>query len=313
VIRAAIVRALALGDAPPHLEGALLAASQSKDPADRSLAAFGRVATRTVSAESAIAAACPANRCDAAVLAGIARGALAGRPADLEAFMPVLTREAATDGPSPIATIAAVALLAHPDGGDLSTLTLAAWAEAGGPLAPLAARALPTRDHEAIRGRIRTLLEGSDPVVRAHIALGLGRDPEPSAVSLLTAAYRFEDDAAVRRAIIRALSRRAEVQRAATLTLARDLDPDDEVRALARSAIEGRNLDPAAQSSNGIEAARSIAWIVVTSNDGKDSASTRSARLTRSDGLAIPVVTDADGALLIPGLPPGVASLKITP
>ena len=311
-IRAAIVRALALGDAPAHLAEALLAASQSKDPADRALAAFARVATRVGSAEAAIAAACPANRCDAAVLAGVARGALAARAGDLDAFMPLLAREATTEGPNAIATIAAVALLAHPDGGDLSTLTLAAWAEAGGPLAPLAARALPTRDHEAIRGRIRTLLEGSDPVVRAHTALGLGRDPEPSAVSLLTAAYRFEGDASVRRAIVRALSRRAEVQRAATLTLARDLDPDDEVRALARAAIAGRNLDPVVQSGSGIEAARSIAWIVVASNDGKESAATRSARLTRSDGLAIPVVADADGVLLIPGLPPGVASLKIT-
>jgi HEAT repeat protein len=312
-IRAAIVRALSLGDPPPRLREALLAASQSKDPADRALAATGRVATRAVSAEAAIAAACPADRCDPAVLSGVARGALAGRSADLEAFLPLLVREATTDGPSPIATIAAVALLARPDGGDLSTLTLAAWAEAGGPVAPLAARALPTRDHEAIRGRIRALLEGSDPVVRAHTALGLGRDPEASAVSLLTAAYRFEDDASVRRAILRALSRRTEVQRAATLTMARDLDPDDEVRALARSAIEGRDLDPVAQSGSAIEAARPIAWIVVTPNDGQPLAAARSARITRSDGLAIPVVTDPDGVLLIPGLPPGVASLKLTP
>src|SRR5207237_10317111 len=119
------------------------------------------------------------------------------------------------------------------------TSVLATWAESGGPLAPLAARALPTRDDEALRGRLKRLLEGSDPVVRAHLALGLGRDPEPSAVSLLTNAYRFEEDPQVRRAIIRALSLRTEVQRAAVLTLARDLDPDDDVRALARSALDG--------------------------------------------------------------------------
>jgi len=312
-IRAAIVRALSLGDAPPRLREALIAASQSSDPTDRALAAFGRVATRAISAEDAVAAACPANRCDPAVFAGVARGALAARPGDLDALLPMLTRDASAEGPSAIATAAAVALLAHPDGGDLSTLTLAAWAEAGGPVAPLAARALPSRDHEAIRGRIRRLLEGSDPVVRAHTALGLGRDPEASAVSLLTAAYRFEDDTAVRCAIIRALSRRTEVQRTSTLTLARDLDPDDEVRALARAAIEGRNLDPAAREASGIEAARPIAWIVVASNDGKPVVAARSARLTRSDGVAIPVLTDPDGVLLIPGLPPGAASLRITP
>ena len=310
-IRAAIVRALSLGDAPPHLREALLAASQSKDAADRAIAAFGRVATRALSAEDAVAAACPANRCDPTVLAGVARGALAAGPADLEALMPILTREAGAEGPNAVATAAAVALLAHADGGELSTLTLATWAEAGGPVAPLAARALPSRDHEAIRGRIRHLLEGSDPVVRAHTALGLGRDPEASAVSLLTAAYRFEDDASVRRAIIRALSRRAEVQRTATLALARALDPDDEVRTLARSAIEGRNLDPVIQAAGGLEAARPIAWIVVASNDGKPLAEARSARLTRSDGLAIPVVTDPDGVLLIPGLPPGAASIEL--
>ena len=117
----------------------------------------------------------------------------------------------------------------------------------------------------------------------------------------------------MRRAILRALSRRSEVQRAATLTMARDLDPDDEVRALARSAIEGRNLDPAAQAGSAIEAARPIAWIVIAPNDGQPLTAPRSARLTRSDGLAIPVVTDPDGVLLIPGLPPGVASLKLTP
>lgn len=313
LIRAALVRALSLGDAPPHLRDALLTASQSKDPVDRALAAFGRVATRALSADEAIAAACPANRCDAGVLAGAARGALAARPGDLDAFSAILAREATAEGPSDIATIAAIALLARPDGGELSTLTLAAWAEAGGPVAPLAARALPTRDHEAIRGRIRSLLEGTDPVVRAHTALGLGHDPEPSAVSLLTAAYRFEDDASVRRAIVRALSRRTEVQRAATLALARDLDPDDEVRALARSAIEGRNLDPIVLAGGGIEATRPIAWIVVKPNDGTPSTAARAARLTRSDGLAIPVVADPDGVLLVPGLPPGVASLKIAP
>lgn len=311
VLRAAIVRVIALGDAPAQLGVALSAASRSRDAADRAIAMFGAVATRLLSTKDAVAAACPANLCDAALLAGAARGALAGRPGDLDALLPILAREAETEGPSAITVAASVALLAHPDGGELSTLTLAAWAEGGGPLAPLAARALPSRDHEAIRGRIRSLLEGSDPVVRAHTALGLGRDPEPSAVSLLTAAYRFEDDAGVRRAIIRALSRRAEVQRTATLTLARDLDPDDEVRALARSAIEGRDLDPAARGGGGLEAARPIAWIVIASNDGRTAEAARSARLTRGDGLAIPVVSDPDGVLLIPGLPPGATSIDL--
>ncbi len=307
-MRAGIVRALALGDAPLACATTLLAASQSKEASDRAIAAFGRVATRAISVEDAVTAACPEGRCDAAILAGAARGALAARPADLDALMPILLREAGAEAPSAIATAAAAALLAHPDGGGLSTLTLAAWAEAGGLIAPLAARAAeprsrgdPQPDPPPPRGAIRSCaLTAPRPRARS----------EASAVSLLTAAYRFEDDASVRRAIIRASSRRSEVQRAATLTLARDLDPDDEVRALARSAIEGRSLDPVIQAAGGLEAARPIAWIVVASNDGKPFEAARSARLTRSDGLAIPVVTDPDGALLIPGLP-GAASIEL--
>jgi hypothetical protein len=207
------------------------------------------------------------------------------------------------------------ALLAHPDGAGLPSSVLASWAEAGGPLAPLAARALPARDDEALRGRIKRLLSGSDPVVRAHVALGLGRDPEASAVSLLTAAYRFEDDAGVRRAVVRGLSLRGEVQRQATLALARDLDPDDEVRALARAALEGRALDVGVRPALGVEPRRRVAWVSVKEASGPASGSHAEpatlARLIRADGLAVPAVADPDGALLVPGMPAGPASLHL--
>jgi hypothetical protein len=202
------------------------------------------------------------------------------------------------------------ALLGHPDGAGLPTSVLATWAESGGPLAPLAARALPARDDEALRGRIKRLLEGSDPVVRAHVALGLGHDPEPSAVSLLTSAYRFEEDPAVRRAVVRGLSLRTEVQRLATLALARELDPDDEVRALARAAIDGRTLDPGIRPALGAEPRRKVAWVTLQSTV---SGPLPAARLIRSDGLAVPAVADPDGALLIPGMPAGPASLRLGP
>ena len=218
--------------------------------------------------------------------------------------------------PDAITIAAGAALLAQPDGAGLPTLLLASWAEGGGPLAPLAARALPSRDDEALRGRIKRLLEGSDPVVRAHVALGLALDPEPSAVSLLTDAYRFEEDARVRRAIVRALSKRTEVQRRAALTLARDLDPDDSVRGLARAALEGRDLDPTLSSTRGVEPRRSVAWVTVRSNDaprdGSDgSDAPRALRLVRSDGLAVPMLADPDGILLAPGLPAGPMSLDL--
>jgi HEAT repeat protein len=321
LLRAGVVRALVLDDAPAGLRDGLRALYREKSPADRAAGAFGLVALGSLSLSDAIEAACPPSRdhkdapptCDAALLGAAARGALAlpDGARSLEPLFPLLQRAGAGAADSVTVALGA-ALLAHPEGGDLPTSTLASWAEAGGPLAPLAARALATRDDEALRPRLKRLLEGSDPVVRAHVALGLGRDPEPSSVSLLTRAYRFEDDAGVRRAIVRALSRRTEVQRVATLEIARDIDPDEETRSLARTALSGRVLDPGLAAARGIEPRRSVAWITVRPNDAKPKDAPLSiARLVRADGLAIPAVADPDGGLLVPGLPAGTASLQL--
>ncbi|WP_199694424.1 HEAT repeat domain-containing protein, partial [Sorangium cellulosum] len=179
------------------------------------------------------------------------------------------------------------------------------------------ARALAARDDEVIRGRLKRLLEGSDPVVRAHVALGLGSDPMPDSVSLLARAYRFEDDPAVRRAIVRGLSRRAEVQRTRALLTARDLDPDEGVRALARAALSGAPRSP---TSGALDAPRpalatGVVWVAIVPNDrsAAASASSRPARLVRPDGVAVPVVADPDGVLLVPGVPPGVSSVLLAP
>ena len=330
--RAGVVRALVLDDAPSGLKDALRALFKATDPADRAAGAFGLVATGALSLTDALEASCKtageALACDATAGAA-ARGALAlpDGAGSLEPLFPLLARlagqahapgapEARSSGDEPLAVALGAALLAHPDGGDLPTSVLAAWAEAGGPLAPLAARALPSRDDEALRGRIKRLLEGTDPVVRAHVALGLGRSPEASAVSLLTSAYRLEEDAGVRRAVVRGLSLRAEVQRVATLTLARDLDPDAEVRSLARAALDGRALDPGVRPALGPEPRRSVAWVSIQPNDGRSpleghQAPARAARVVRADGVAVPAVADPDGALLVPGLPAGPASLLL--
>ncbi|MFT3774558.1 MAG: HEAT repeat domain-containing protein [Minicystis sp.] len=324
LLRAATVRALVLDDAPGGLRGALKELWKGSDPSDRAVAAFGLVALGSMALSDVIEASCkatagedrsapPAMSCDAAILGAAARGALAlpDGASSLEPLLPLLSR--APQSADAIAIAAGAVLLAHPDGAGLPTPLLAVWAEAGGPLAPLAARALPARDDEALRGRIKRLLEGTDPVVRAHVALGLARDPEPSAVTLLTNAYRFEEDATVRRAVVRALSKRTEAQRIATLELARDLDPDEDVRALARAALDGRDLEPALRPARGIEPRRSVAWIAVRSTEpraAKD-APPRAARLVRADGLAVPALADPDGVLLVPGLPPGPASLLL--
>ncbi len=300
VVRAGIVRAVVRGEAPAGLAERLEKWSASKDGVSRAIAALGQVATGAKSAADVIAS-CTEKKCDEPVLRAAARGALARGGDALTPFLDLLEQPWArgTDlaKPSLIAVAAAVGLLAHPGGRNLPTSTLAAWAEGGGPLAPLAARALPTRDDDVTRGRIKRLLEGTDPVVRAHVALGLGKDPEHDAVTLLVDAYRFEDDAQVRGAIIRALSERKEPQRTDTLETARALDPDDGVRALARAALAGRTLAPA------ITVAQAAAWIAIEDNDAGTAKAARAGRVVRSDGVAVPFVADPDGVLLVPGLP----------
>ncbi|MGK4002576.1 HEAT repeat domain-containing protein [Sorangium sp. So ce1036] len=313
-LRAGVVRALALRDAPEALPARLLAAlAAPRGSADRAVAVFGAVALGLRGPVEVLGACSPA-ACDRAAVHAAARGALARGEGALAALAPLFAALVAPGGPDgapdAAAISAGVALLAEPRGGAVATSRLAALAEAGGPLSPLAARALAARDDDVIRGRIERLLEGSDPVVRAHVALGLGHDPRPDSVSLLARAYRFEHDAAVRRAIVRGLSRRAEVQRRRVLLAARDLDPDDGVRALARAALAGRALDPPRAAL-----ATGVVWIAIVPNDPSAAAraSSRPARLVRPDGLAVPVVADPDGVLLVPGVPPGASSVLLAP
>jgi HEAT repeat protein len=345
IARAGVVRALALGDPPSRLESDLRRLAASRDATHRAVGVFGLVATGAEHADSYLERAC-ADRlgCEATTVHAIARGALARGPDALASLLELLERLARTDlqpvaragaAPSPLAAggaasslliAAGVGLLVAPSGGELATARLAEWAEGGGPLAPLAARALPSRDDEVVRPRIKRLLEGTDPVVRAHAALGLARDPEPDAASLLASTYRFEEDASVRRAVVRALSLRNEVQRRAVLELARDLDPDESVRALATSALAGRRLEPTwGKPCRGAP----VAWIEVDASEPPPAlpasraasraramvalAIARGARVVRADGLAAPVVADPDGVLLVPGMTLGPSGVQLAP
>jgi hypothetical protein len=309
VVRAAIVRAIVRRDAPESLAARLTSWAASKDSSTRSVAVLGLVATGARTSAEAIAG-CTEKKCDEPVLRAAARGALARGASALEPFLALLEEPWArgTDlgKPSLVAVAAGVGLLAQPGGRTVPTSTLAAWAEGGGPLAPLAARALPSRDDDVTRGRIKRLLTGTDPVVRAHVALGLGEDPEHDAAGLLTDAYRFEDDATVRAAIVRALAARKEPQRADTLEVARALDPDDGVRALARAALAGRSLSPAAT------VAQAVAWVTIEDNDAGAAAPPRAGRIARPDGLAVPFVADPDGVLILPGLPHQKYNLQLS-
>ncbi|MEZ4300698.1 MAG: HEAT repeat domain-containing protein [Polyangiaceae bacterium] len=299
IVRAGVLRKVVRSEAPDGLGERLEKLFGSKVSTSRAVGVLGLVATGAKGAADVVAT-CTQKKCDEAMLFAAARGALARGEDALSPFLGLL-EEAWVRGddlakPKLTAIAAGVGLLVDPGGRKVPTSTLAAWAESGGPLAPLAARALPSRDDDVTRGRIERLLSGSDPVVRAHVALGLGKDPEHDAVSLLVNAYRFEDDASVRAAIVRALSQRTEKQRVATLEVARALDPDDAVRGLARAALAGRAVPPPVVLTD------AAAWVTIVDNDAAADRPARAGRLVRSDGVAVPFVADPDGVLVVPGL-----------
>jgi hypothetical protein len=304
-LRAGVVRYLALGETLPGLSAGLEQALAGDEPADRAVGAFGLA----VLGQRTLAELFESDRPE--VVAAASRAALARGEPELGVLRRRLLAAADADPSSPAAVQAAPALL-WPGGDDgVATSQLARWAEQGGPLAALASLRLAERDSRLYRSRLERLLQGTDPSVRLHVALGLGTSPEPDAVSLLIGAYRFEAEPLVRRAIIRALSLRPERRRRATLELARDFDPDDAVRALARSALAGRTL--AAPSP---PAGKEVLWLSLRANSAATAArlSGRVAEVLRSDGLSLPFVVGPDGTSLLPGLGAlGEVSVRLAP
>ncbi|MFO0617624.1 MAG: HEAT repeat domain-containing protein [Polyangiaceae bacterium] len=307
VVRAGIVRAVSVGATVPGLEDAIASLEKSKDPADVDAAAFARVALGAdVAALVGKPPTTPVTPESTALFAGAARAAVLRGDDALAAFIPFL--KGADDGqdPSALHVAAGVALLT-PDGRKAAPQqTLLAWTEGGGALAPLAALALPTHDDDAIRPRIKALLlEGTDPVIRAHLALGLADDPEPSSVSLLCEAYMSETSPVARRAIVRALASRTESQRTRILAWAADLDPDETNRSIARLALQGSS--PKAADPLGL----TLSWTFVATTGAE--ARPLPARFLRGDDYAVSVLTASDGDLLVPTTAYGTSSLTVYP
>jgi hypothetical protein len=179
---------------------------------------------------------------------------------------------------------------------------LFALLDEGGIAAPLAARALSARDSKSLRPRIEGLVESDDPLLRAHALLGLGDSEDPTALGLLSRAYRFESEPSVRLAIVRALSSRPEAARRRTLALAAELDASPEVRQAARLGLNGHRLDA-------FVAGRASAWL----DFGDGTAGTPTATVAGPDGLALPAVADPDGVLLVSALELGPFTLRVAP
>lgn len=289
--RAAVVREAVLGDTTAGLDTALAALLASRDDADRAAGAWGRAVRDPEEAGRLI------RHADPIVARAAARSALDERGATVAAD------RLATESDALTRSALAIALAREASARRVPTRVVVDLIEAGGGAAAMAAKALAARDGEGERTQVERLARSGDPLIRAHVALGLADSREPSAVGLLRDMYRFEQDADVRHAVVVALSRRAERAREGTLALAAALDGDDRVRSAARLALRGSRLSP-------LPRGRGALWMTLVDPDAKKSAPAQ-ARLGTPSGAALPVVADPDGAVVMIGLPEGPLSLRL--
>jgi hypothetical protein len=282
----------------------------ARNPADRAAGAFGLAVLHKSDAVQLVAST------DPAIVRAAARAALLTGGAAALACRARL----ATESDELTRTALAIAIAASPDAQvPVSTGRLAEWAESDEAYAPLAIVALGPRERPLEKRRLGRALDSADPVLRAHAAFGLALSPLPDAVSRLANAWRFEEAPRVRRAIVLALGRRREPQRVATLELAAKLDPDEQVRETARLALRGEVPLPLGRFGAGCAGTDArvgacyAAWITLSpsSPGGEDAVRERAGRLLDAAGLALPVVADPDGMLIVPGVSAGAASFRL--
>jgi len=295
-VRASVVRALALGRTPSGLSAALSELSASRDASDRALF---------------VQASALFSRSDVPALLKQATGAEL-RALSRSALLPGVSRalaERLAGEPNPNLREALAISLASLESAQLvPSDVLLDLIESRGLAAPLAARALAARDSPGLRPKLLALLASDDALLRSHVALGLGQSGESSALGVLSDAYRFETDAGVRLAIVRALAVRAEPARERTLRLARDLDGSPSVREMATLALAGAS--PAAD----LPGPESV-WFEFSSAEGTvpeaGGPPVRGALVVTASGLALPAFADPDGVLLLPALRSGPFELRL--
>ncbi len=299
--RAYFVRAFTRGERSSKLDALLGALGASPDPRDRAVSVEARIALGRMSLASGLADPDPRVRRAAVMGAlaiwdgGVARTILAQGRTETD---PATRRLLALAWSDPQADAS------------LPAEDLRARLSAGGPDAPLAARALARR----AEGEIDALLASPDPLVRAEAALGLGQNPAPDAAARLEEAYRWEEDAGVRRALVRALAARGPG--AGALGLAAQLDPDAVVRWTASVALR-RGPGPAGAAALAAPTApggvREVAWLSLAAAEGSPAPLDLDAAIVDGDGGVLPIAFDDEGFALIPGLAPGKARVELAP
>lgn len=174
----------------------------------------------------------------------------------------------------------------------VTSASLRSFVAEAGPARPLALRVLAARDEPELRPFLRGYLGHSDPVLRAHVARGLGESRQPSAIGLLVGRFELETDEDVRHAIVCALSARSGRAVTRALELAKRLDPSPRVRSAARLALGGMRLgDPPSGTD--------LLWAELRSGG---EAAGAGALLNVAPGLAFPVFEDPSGVLVVAGV-----------
>lgn len=293
-LRAATLRGLVLSEVPEGFDRAATELLRSSSVWDRAIA-LAAIGSRDPSAIADLVA----SRDPAALSAVLPLLPLAGEDAAR-----VLARRLSNLSSNASLGPFAISLIRPEVFAEVPTTSLVTLAESGSAGALLAMRALAARDDARERPRVLDLLASKDPWTRAHVAVGLGRSPEPDATGILAMAYRFEANPDVRKAIVRGLSLRPDdAVRDRVLALSSSLDPDEAVRTLSRSARRGARLDATQSGTQAV-------WAQVTEVGAQPKGGEA---LVSASGLAIPASIGPDGIVLAAGLARGPVELRVAP
>jgi hypothetical protein len=300
-VRGYVLRSYLRGDRSSAIDGLIEQLRASSDASDRAVATFARVALGRAPASASL------DDRDASVRRAAAMGTLAGYDGrSLPAAGDLLARDT-REPDEPTRAVLAIGLLGGDPQALVPTFTLVQRVEAGGADAPLSATALAARKGDSLKDKIDALDASTDPVMRAHVARGLGVSEEPSATGRLAEACRYEAEPLVRLAQITALARRSVAPvRTEILAVTARFDPEARIRDVAARALA--NATPPAPWP-----VREAAWLRVATAEGAPPTEAMLASYVTSEGIAIPIAFDADGYALVPGIPPGDGRVILAP
>jgi HEAT repeat protein len=291
-LRGLALRSARLGESSSALAQALPTALRSKLPSERAAAAFAQAVLEPALLLQSLKSP------DPVVVRAVARLAISGEAARVAVRRLLAERE-------PSLRVALAIGLADPSAAELApTPLLLELSHGAGPASLLAATALAARKDADLLPLVRELLTSGDPWLRAHTLLGLSRARDPDALGLIENAYRFEPDPSVRHAAVVALSRRGEPVKLRGLRLAAELDASRTVREAAGLALSGQSLRDGVLGPE-------VLWLELAKNPGVAADALPVAQVRAGAGLALPVVADPDGVVVLAGVDPAPLEVRL--